>query len=122
MSDGSEAEILVVDDDALSRRLLAQLLTAAGYKCLVCEDGSKALQIIHAKPPSLLLLDFAKTASAGPLGCCYCLSSRHPGRRSYLWMATNEGWQDFVLYRRWHWSRGRCGSTHRSGKPSFSLP
>src|SRR5437763_14782110 len=58
MSDGSEAEILVVDDDALSRRLLAQLLTAAGYKCLVCEDGSKALQIIHAKPPSLLLLDF----------------------------------------------------------------
>src|SRR5213082_3571287 len=58
MSDGSQAEILVVDDDALSRRLLAQLLTAAGYKCLVCEDGSKALQIIHAKPPSLLLLDF----------------------------------------------------------------
>jgi len=58
MSDGSQLEILVVDDDALSRRLLAQLLTAAGYKCLVCEDGSKALQIIHAKPPSLLLLDF----------------------------------------------------------------
>jgi phosphoserine phosphatase RsbU/P len=58
MSDGSRAEILVVDDDALSRRLLAQLLTAAGYKCLVCKDGSEALEIIHAAPPSLLLLDF----------------------------------------------------------------
>ena len=58
MSDGSHAEILVVDDDALSRRLLAQLLTAAGYKCRVCKNGSEALEIIHAAPPSLLLLDF----------------------------------------------------------------
>src|ERR1700756_5902147 len=58
MSNGSQAEILVVDDDALSRRLLAQLLTAAGYKCRVCKDGSEALEIVHARPPSLLLLDF----------------------------------------------------------------
>ncbi len=58
MSDGPHAEILVVDDDAMSRRLLAQLLMAAGFKCLVCKDGSEALEIIHAKPPSLLLLDF----------------------------------------------------------------
>src|SRR6266853_5035083 len=58
MSDRSHAEILVVDDDALSRRLLAQLLTAAGYKCRVCKDGSEALEIIHARLPSLLLLDF----------------------------------------------------------------
>ena len=58
MSDGSHAEILVVDDDALSRRLLAQLLTAAGYKCCVCKNGSEALEIVHAAPPSLLLLDF----------------------------------------------------------------
>jgi sigma-B regulation protein RsbU (phosphoserine phosphatase) len=58
MSESSHAEILVVDDDALSRTLLAQLLTTAGYKCLVCKDGSEALEIIHARPPSLLLLDF----------------------------------------------------------------
>jgi phosphoserine phosphatase RsbU/P len=58
MSDGSRTEILVVDDDALSRRLLAQLLTAAGYKCRVCKNGSEALEIVHAAPPSLLLLDF----------------------------------------------------------------
>ena len=58
MSDCSHAEILVVDDDALSRRVLAQLLTAAGYKCRVCKNGSEALEIVHAAPPSLLLLDF----------------------------------------------------------------
>jgi len=58
MRDNSHAEILVVDDDAMSRRVLAQLLSAAGYKCRVSNDGSEALETIHARPPSLLLLDF----------------------------------------------------------------
>src|SRR5262249_47107123 len=46
------------DDDAMSRRVLAQLLSAAGYDCRVSKDGSEALQVIHARPPSVLLLDF----------------------------------------------------------------
>jgi sigma-B regulation protein RsbU (phosphoserine phosphatase) len=58
MSNNSRAQILVVDDDAISRKILAQLLTSAGHDCRECEDGAKALQLIHAKPPSLLLLDF----------------------------------------------------------------
>jgi sigma-B regulation protein RsbU (phosphoserine phosphatase) len=58
MLNNSHAEILVVDDDAISRQVLAKLLTAAGYKCHVCKDGSEALEAVHAKPPSLLLLDF----------------------------------------------------------------
>ena len=58
MSSNSGAEILIVDDDAMSRRILARLLTSAGYNCRVCKDGSEALAIVDAKPPSLLLLDF----------------------------------------------------------------
>src|ERR687892_1446262 len=58
MRDNSLAEILVVDDDAMSRRILAQLLSTAGYNCRVSNDGSEALKTIHAHPPSLLLLDF----------------------------------------------------------------
>jgi len=58
MSNNSRARILVVDDDAISRKILAQLLTSAGHESRECEDGAKALQLIHAKPPSLLLLDF----------------------------------------------------------------
>ncbi len=58
MSNNSHAQILVVDDDAISRKILAQLLASAGHDCRECEDGAKALQLIHAKPPSLLLLDF----------------------------------------------------------------
>ena len=58
MHGNSHAEILVIDDDAMSRRVLAQLLSAAGYDCRVSNDGSEALKTIHARPPSLLLLDF----------------------------------------------------------------
>ncbi len=58
MPGNSHAEILVVDDDAMSRRVLTQLLGAAGYNCTVSQDGAEALKVIHAKPPSLLLLDF----------------------------------------------------------------
>src|SRR6266446_5000320 len=58
MRDNSHAEILVVDDDAMSRRVLAQLLSGAGYNCRVSNDGCDALETIHARPPSLLLLDF----------------------------------------------------------------
>jgi len=58
MHDNSHPEILVVDDDAMSRRVLGQLLSAAGYSCRVCKDGAEALDTIHKKPPSVLLLDF----------------------------------------------------------------
>src|SRR5436309_2010074 len=58
MRDNLHAEILVVDDDAMSRRVLAQLLSAAGYNCRVSNDGSEALETIHTRPPALLLLDF----------------------------------------------------------------
>src|SRR6266511_3588681 len=58
MSNNSRVQILVVDDHAMSRKTLAQFLTSAGYRCSQCEDGTKALEIIHANPPSLLLLDF----------------------------------------------------------------
>jgi len=54
----SRAQILVVDDDAVSRKTLAQLLASAVYQCRECEDGAEALELMRAKQPSLLLLDF----------------------------------------------------------------
>ena len=77
MSDNSQAQILVVDDDAMSRRVLAQLLTAAGYKCRVCEDGSEALEMVRAKPPSVLLLDFDMPGLNGAQVLSRLRSDRH---------------------------------------------
>jgi phosphoserine phosphatase RsbU/P len=65
MANNAHAEILIVDDDALSRKILAQVLTSAGYNCRVCGGGAEALELIHARPPSLLLLDFDMPGTNG---------------------------------------------------------
>ena len=50
--------ILIADDDAQSRKLLARVLSSAGFTCTQAADGIEALKILHAEMPSLLLLDF----------------------------------------------------------------
>lgn len=50
--------ILVADDDATSRKLLARILGAAGFSCTEAPDGIEALKSLHDDPPSLLLLDY----------------------------------------------------------------
>jgi len=52
-----EGEILVVDDDALTRKMLVRALTSAGYQCSESESGAAAWERVQRKQPSLLLLD-----------------------------------------------------------------
>ena len=58
MSRKSSERILVADDDATSRKLLARILSSAGFSSTQAADGIEALKMLHAEPPSLLLLDF----------------------------------------------------------------
>lgn len=51
------ATILVVDDDALNRRLLVRALHADGHRTLEAEDGRQALDVLVAEQPDLMLLD-----------------------------------------------------------------
>src|SRR4051812_5143800 len=50
--------ILVADDDAMSRKLLARILESAGFSCTQAPDGIEALKLLHEDTPSLLLLDY----------------------------------------------------------------
>ena len=54
----SPRQILIVDDDATSRALLARMLSAAGYDCRQSDNASDALKIVHEEQPAVLLLDF----------------------------------------------------------------
>jgi sigma-B regulation protein RsbU (phosphoserine phosphatase) len=51
-------KILVVDDDATSRKVLARILSSTGYDCREADNGREALNLIRFEQPSLLLLDF----------------------------------------------------------------
>jgi phosphoserine phosphatase RsbU/P len=50
-------EILVVDDDPLTRTLLVQNLSSAGYYCREAQNGGEAWTQVHARQPALVLLD-----------------------------------------------------------------
>jgi len=53
----TQQSILVVDDEAPMRKLLASNLKASGYTVRAAADGLEALQLIEEHPFDLLLLD-----------------------------------------------------------------
>ena len=60
MSDAAPSpEILVVDDERFSRRLLVRALEISGFACRECGGGLEALRLIDEKLPDLLLLDYS---------------------------------------------------------------
>ncbi len=57
--------ILVVEDDPISRKLLARRLSAAGYRVSVLPDGESAREELKNNPPALLLLDIQLPGLSG---------------------------------------------------------
>jgi two-component system, cell cycle sensor histidine kinase and response regulator CckA len=60
------ALILVVDDNATTRKLLRIALLAEGYVVAEAEDGATALRLAVESPPRLVLLDFRLPDLDGP--------------------------------------------------------
>jgi sigma-B regulation protein RsbU (phosphoserine phosphatase) len=58
MDNKPDDRILVVDDDATSRKMLVRTLSSAGYDCYESDNGAETLKLVHSEQPSLLLLDF----------------------------------------------------------------
>jgi len=52
------AKILIVEDEAAIRELIAYNLQQAGYESICAEDAEKAMAIIHDVLPDLILLDW----------------------------------------------------------------
>lgn len=56
-SDEYSGKVLVVDDEALNRELLADLLAPLGYEVRLAENGQRALELVGNDPPDVILLD-----------------------------------------------------------------
>ena len=57
--------ILVVDDDAEIRRLLAGFLREQGYRVTTASDGRKLLEMVQAAPIDLVILDIMLPGASG---------------------------------------------------------
>ena len=57
--------VLVVDDSALSRRTLRQILESAGYDVAEAEDGLSALEQYFLEKPDVVLLDLVMKGMYG---------------------------------------------------------
>ncbi|HKE84596.1 MAG TPA: response regulator [Vicinamibacterales bacterium] len=59
------SRILVVDDSALSRRRLRQILEPAGYEVAEADDGLSALERYFIDKPDVVLLDLVMKGMYG---------------------------------------------------------
>ena len=71
-------KILVVDDDALSRKLLTRSLEGMGFETNACRDGTEALQILENDGPALLVLDYEMPELNGAQICEIIREDKNP--------------------------------------------
>ena len=57
--------VLVVDDQAGIRRLIAEVLKEEGYRVFMAEDGEAALEFLADRSPDLILLDMRMPGLSG---------------------------------------------------------
>ena len=59
------ADILVIDDDAQMRRLMARILGAAGHVVIEAADGRAGLNLFRAARPGLVITDILMPEQEG---------------------------------------------------------
>ena len=53
----ARATVLVVDDDAAVRQLLADLLVSAGFEVVLADTGANLAEVVRQQHPDVVLLD-----------------------------------------------------------------
>ena len=57
--------ILVIDDDAQVRATICRAVAALGYPVREAADGVRALELVRADPPGLVILDYVMPGMDG---------------------------------------------------------
>jgi two-component system cell cycle response regulator len=90
-------KILVADDDAVSRRLMARILEQSGYEVVTAENGREAVEILTSEQrPRLALIDWMMPELDGP-GVCSEIRGRREQSYVYITLLTSkESKEDIV--------------------------
>ena len=103
--------VLVVDDDATIRQVVQLALLDEGYDVVQAEHGRRALELVDARQPSVILLDKNMPVMDGP-AFCEALAEHAPVTRpAIVVMTTSDTVHDFCEH---------CHADGELGKP-FAL-
>ncbi len=83
-------EILIVDDDPRSRKLLSSYLKPKGYDVLMAESGEEALEVTLDSMPAVILLDVMMPGMTG-LELCRRIKENPATRLTQIMMVTALG-------------------------------
>ena len=90
-------QILVADDDPVSRSLIVHTVRQAGYSVTQCENGNKALHVLqNPDGPTLGILDVMMPGLDG-IQVCRALREHKTSRPFYLILLTSQGDQDDIV-------------------------
>ena len=64
-----KANILVVDDDERTRRMMEAMLTPQGYGVILAKDGKEAVDVASSKQPDFILMDMMMPEMDGLAAC-----------------------------------------------------
>jgi CheY-like chemotaxis protein len=77
------AKILIVDDSAMSRRILRRILETADHNVIEADDGMVAIEKYFLEKPDLVMLDLLMK---GISGWRFCRRFDRWTRRPGLWL------------------------------------
>ena len=90
-------DVLIVDDDPITRLALCAALEEWGLNPVVAENGNRALELLEQdNPPHLLILDWSMPGISGP-ELCKILRARDDGQFFYILMLTGKEGNEAVI-------------------------
>jgi CheY-like chemotaxis protein len=83
----NRANILVVDDDERTRKMMEAMLLPQGYEVILAKDGKEGVNIARSKKPDFILMDMMMPEMDG-LSACHEIKSNPATEKIPLFMLT----------------------------------
>jgi CheY-like chemotaxis protein len=94
--DSSKGRVLIVDDTPANLALLAEMLMHRGYDVSVATNGSRALALVNAVPPDLVMLDVAMPEMDGYEVCRRLQAQSSSARIPVIFLSAHDEAKDKV--------------------------
>ena len=88
---GLQSHILIVDNEAMSRRLLKAMLKSSPYRIFECRKASEAIELLESERIDVIVLDLMLPEMSGPDLCRWLKSNKKTHLIPVLMMTSVQG-------------------------------